>query len=235
MVGLFWVFVNPILMGSTSDQERNRAFSYQMAIFPFGGFVGSWFAGIGSDLFSKGLALSLDAPEPYVYTLLVSCSVCIVAIIAAFKISFVDSSNTVKEEPIEEPSQGDNSFPLKILLLVATVVGLRVAAEFGARNFVNLFLDTQFSVTPSRIAYIYAFAQLLAIPAPLLAPLLLDRFDRGHVFNWSTIGVAVCAALLAITRSWFVVAVAFTLLFALAQIARPAITIISMQSVTPRW
>jgi predicted MFS family arabinose efflux permease len=62
---------------------------------------------------------------------------------------------------------------------------------------------------------------------------VLDRFGRGHVFNWSTIGVAVCVAVLAITHSWFVDAV--TVLFALAQIAGPATTIISMRSITPRW
>jgi len=63
----------------------------------------------------------------------------------------------------------------------------------------------------------------------------MNRFGRGQVFNWATIGVAGTVAAIALTQNWIIVAITYVVLLGLAQIARPAITIISMSIVTPRW
>ena len=59
-------------MAVTGDQERDHAFSLQSALWPLAAFVGSLIGGALPVFWSRVLALSLDHPAPYRYTLLVA-------------------------------------------------------------------------------------------------------------------------------------------------------------------
>ena len=237
MGAIYIVHSNPLIMVSTEDRDRNTAFSYTAAIMSVGGFAGSWFAGGVSALFVSRYAISADSPLPYTWTLLAAASLSIIGVIATFYLTdrglpqpdhrVVTSSKT--------DSQDQDSFPWKIILIVALVITLRIVGELAARNFVNLYLDLEYALDPSNIAYIYSVAQLVSIPAPLLAPYFMTRFGRGPVFNWATVGMASCVILMALVQHSIWVAVSYAFLLGLAQIARPAISIISMSSVKPKW
>ncbi len=236
MAAIFMVFLNPLVMASTTDEERNDVFSYQMAFMPFGGFVGSSFGGFFTYYLNVVYALPLNTPEPYVYTMLIGSSVMLIGIVAVFYLRPVDTSTQEAEKrPSSDSSKNQDPFPLKIILLIAIVITFRIAGEMSVRNFVNVYLDRDLYISPTRISYVYSIAQLFAIPAPLIAPRLMKQFGRGQVFNWATMGVAGCVVAISMTQNWIAVTIAYVILLALAQIARPAITIISMQSVTPRW
>jgi MFS family permease len=236
MAAIFMVFLNPLVMASTTEAERNDVFSYQMAFMPLGGFFGSSFGGFFTDYFNVVYALPLTAPEPYVYTMLIGSSMMVVGVVAVFYLRPVDALTQGPEKRGSSHSSKDQDpFPLKIILLISIVITFRIAGEMSVRNFANVYLDTDLSVSPARISYIYSIAQLFAIPAPLIAPRLMNRFGRGQIFNWATMGVAGCVVAISMAQNWIAVAFTYVILLALAQLARPAITIISMQSVTPRW
>ena len=236
MGAIFAVHMNPLMMLSTTESQRNDAFSYQMAIMTFGGFVGATVAGGLSSFFVRLSASSAESPTPYTWTLFSGALLALIGVVAAFflkDVSVEDPEQISAATP--QPEETTDPFPWKIILTIALVISLRIVGESAARNFTNLYLDIEFSVEPSQIAYIYSVAQFLAIPASLLAPVLMTRFGRVNVFNWATIGVSVFVITSAFAPGWLLVTVSYVFILGLAQIARPAITIISMESVSPRW
>lgn len=236
MAAVYVVHMNPLIMASTQDEERNKVFSYQAALMTVGGFTGSWLAGGMSAFLVNQFSMSVDSPTPYTWTMLFAAALSVLGVIATFYLTGTRSVQLHQSEnEVAEPLHKQGSFPWKIIILVTLVVSLRIVGELGARSFINLYLDLDFSLDPARIAYIYSVAQLLAIPAPLIAPLLMTRYGRGAVFNWATIGVAGCVVLIAFAQQWLWIALSYFVLLGLAQIARPAITIIYMSSVTPKW
>jgi predicted MFS family arabinose efflux permease len=223
-------------MASTNDAERNRVFSFQAALMSIGGFMGAWFSGRLSGFFINQFGVSSDSPWPYTWTLLAAAGLAVVGVVASL---FLVEAQTGRTQSVAEDAGErrvvEDPFPWKMILIVAVVISLRIVGELSARNFSNLYLDINFSLNPARIAYIFSVAQLFAVPAPLLAPMLMSRFGRHAVFNWATAGVAGCVVLMAMAGHWIMVAISYFFLLSLAQIARPAITIISMSSVTPKW
>ena len=236
MAAVYVVHMQPIFMASTKDEERNRVFSYQAALMTIGGFCGSWFAGSLSTFLISRFSLSVDSPLPYTWTLLVAAALAIIGVIATFFVRDARPAQSQRAEgALDEATENKDPFPLKIILLVALVVSLRIVGESATRSFSNLYLDLEFGIDPARIAYIFSVAQFLAIPAPLIAPGLMTRYGRAAVFNWATVAVAGCVIFIAFAQHWLWVAIGFILVMGLAQIARPAITILSLSSVSPKW
>jgi len=181
-------------------------------------------------------SLSADSPSPYTWTLQIAASLALIGVIATM---YVKETRPAQAKQAEgkgvDASEKQDPFPWKIILLIALIISLRAVAESATRSFSNLYLDLNFAIDPTRIAYIFSVANFLAIPAPLIAPLLMTRFGRGAVFNWATVGLAGCAIFIAFAQHWLWIAIGYVLVVGLAQVARPAIMIISMSSVSPQW
>ncbi len=228
---LYMVNGFPFLMGATGLEERNYAFSVQMALMPLGGFAGNLVGGLLPRLFATTLDVSLDQPAPYRYPLLITGVLLIPAVLAMLATregSAGQAQGTVAEEI-------GRRAPFGLIAIMSLVMLLRVAGEGATRTFFNVYLDASLHVSTSLIGTLMASSQLLAGLAALTAPLLMARWGKSRTVVLGTIGMALSMLPLALIPHWEAAGLSFIGIFALASITGAAFTVYQQESVSPGW
>jgi MFS family permease len=226
---LYIVNGNPFLTANTNQEERSYAFSAQTGVWPLAGFAGSLVAGLLPGFFTRVLSLPLDDPSAYRYPLLISALLMIPAVITIL------ATRDVSTEQRDEKATEVAPAPYILITILAVVVLLQVAAEGAPRTFFNVYLDAGLQVPTSKIGVLAAVAQLLAVPAALVTPLLMTRWGKERTVVFSSLGMAISCLPLALIPHWSAVGFSYMFLMALASIARAVITIYHQELVTPSW
>jgi MFS family permease len=69
--------------------------------------------------------------------------------------------------------------------------------------FFNVYLDTQFAMSPSAIGAIASIGRLIAVPTVLLSPRLIRRSSTGNVAMWASLATALCLLPIALIPYWW--------------------------------
>ena len=233
LVGLgfaLWVAnVLPFLMKATTPEERDHAFSAFMALMPLGSFVGSLIGGALPGLFASALEMSLDGPAPYRYPLFIAAVLQIAelaVLLAAREEEATDTPKTV--------SQAGRA-PVAVIAVAALVVLLQLTASAGAETFFNVYLDAGLGESAARVGTLAAVAQLLAVPASLVVPLLMARWDKRHLITLGALAMALSLLPLALIPHWAAAGLGFIGVFALGMMWRSVIPVYVLQLVSLRW
>jgi MFS family permease len=226
-LALYLVNANPFLMAATTEIERNHVYSAQAAVWPLAGFMGSLVGGLLPGLFAARLALSLDHPAPYRYSLLTAAVLLIPGIIA------LRATQQTVTPALAETGGEKQAVPLGIIGTLAVIVFFQVAGEGIGRTFFNVYLDSSLGIATSQIGMLLAAGQLLAVPAALATPLLAARWGLRRIYLLASLGMALSLIPLALIPHWGAAGLAFMCLIALASVTRPAISVYQMEIVAP--
>ena len=166
------VNANPYLMVATGTEERDHAFSVQMALWPMAGFAGSLLGGLLPGFFASTLGLGLESPAAYRYPLFVAAGLYIPAIplLLATRGPLASAPGAAREE--------DGRAPWALIALVFIVVLLYVAGDGVVRTFYNVYLDRELGLSTPAIGSLYGVALLVATLAALAAPIVMARWGR---------------------------------------------------------
>ena len=223
------VNANPYLMVATGTEERDHAFSVQMALWPMAGFAGSLLGGLLPGFFASTLGLGLESPAAYRYPLFVAAGLYIPAIplLLATRGPLASAPGAAREE--------DGRAPWALIALVFIVVLLYVAGDGVVRTFYNVYLDRELGLSTPAIGSLYGVALLVATLAALAAPIVMARWGRWGSFVAVTLGMAASLLPLALVPNWQGAGAGIVGMTALGLIARPIITVYQMELVAPRW
>jgi MFS family permease len=231
---LFTVNGSPFLMAATTPEVRDHAFSVQTALMPLAGVAGSLVGGALPGLFSQALAVPLDQPAPYRYTLFL--------VGAAFLVGLLATLATRETSPVQErhgvsksASSSVGPLPVALISLMGLVMALRTAGEFAANTFFNVYLDSGLNVRTLLIGVMVAGAQLMGGIATLSMPLLAKRWGKERIIGLGSIGVAVGLVPLALVPHWAAAGVGLMGTIGSATIVTASIFIYGQELVTPSW
>jgi MFS family permease len=252
-MALYLVNASPYLMAVTGPQERDHAFSLQSALWPLAAFVGSLVGGALPALWSRALAVSLDHPAPYRYTLLVAVTLlapgivplCVARDIArdmrlvareTRPVAGRDkiAGNATARDPVA-PNRNGVSAPLSLIAPIVLVGVLRVAGESAVRSFLNVYLDVARGLPPAQIGVLMALGQFVAVPAALAMPLVTARWSRQRTIALGALCTALCLLPLALIPHPVAAAASWIGLTTLVAIVRPAFMVYTQDLVHPRW
>jgi MFS family permease len=219
----------PFLMGAASQEDRNHAFSVQVALSRLAAFIGSLIAGLLPGLFSTILHVPLDQPALYGYPLFV------VPLFYGLGLLALLSTRGVRGDQPQEAEAQAGRAPYGLIALIGLVMMLQVAGEWAARVFSNVYLDAGLHTPTVLIGTIFAAAQLLSVPAALAMPLLARRWGTGHTVLLASIGVACSLLPLALIPHWAAGGLGFIGMSVMASILLSAFSVFHQEVVPVHW
>ncbi|MCL4504559.1 MAG: MFS transporter, partial [Chloroflexi bacterium] len=228
-LALYTTSSGPFVMGVASPAERNHVFSVQFAIGPLAAFVGSLLGGFLPGLFAGWLNTTLESPAPYRYPLMLAATLLLPS---AF---FMWATREVKPVSPGQMSAAKGQAPNILVAVLTLVILLQVAGEGVARTFFNVYLDAGLRVPTSQIGILAALGQLVAVPAALLTPLLMNRWGNNRVFIASAVGIAACLLPMALIPHWSAAGLGFMGVMTMSATARTVANVLGMLIVRPEW
>ena len=233
LVGLsyaLWVTnAGPFMMNGTTPEERGHLFSTYFALVPLGAFVGNLVGGALPGMLSTILGVPLDGPAPYRFPLWVAALLLVAA--PAVLLATRQDEAAIADETSSEAERA----PVALITVAALVMLLQFAADAVARTFFNLYLDSDLHVSTARVGALSAAGQLFAVPAPLIVPALIARWDRYQILAWGTLGMALSLVLLALFPHWTAAGLGFIGVVALSMMVRCVAYPYFMELASPRW
>ena len=226
---LYLIMSNVFMMGATSPEERDHAFSMQIALWPLAGFAGSLVGGRLPGFFARILGVSLDGAAPYGYSLLIAAVLLIPALAVLLAIREGGAPET------EEGVARSGPAPYRLMVVAALFNVLSLAGEYAARTFFNVYLDAGLRMSTSHIGLLVGVAQLVSVPAALAAPLVMARWGRLRSLLVGPIGIAISLLPLALIPHWGGAGLGYVGVVALSAITRVANNIFQMEIVSPPW
>jgi MFS family permease len=224
----------PFMMGSTGPEERNYAFSVQMALSPLAAFAGSLVAGFLPGVFASLLGVSLEVSAPYRITLGLAVLLLIPSVLILLR------TRSVETEPVQEPTGREpgaqaSRAPYALIAFMALVMAFRFGGWGTTTAFYNVYLDDGLGVSTALIGAVSAVAQLLAVPAALAAPLLVATWSNSRVVAWGTLGTALCLLPLALIPFLPAAGLGFVGATVMFYVTTGPIRVFSQELVAPRW
>jgi len=198
LAGFSLYFVNsaPFLMSVVEPDKQNNAFAMQTALLALAAFVGSLVGGNLPSLFAQGLNVSLDAPAPYRYTLLLTSIVVLLAFLITMTIIEPPSREDESDEADEVIEKRKNHTLTRATIIVIVIMSvvrfLQVAGVATVSIFFNVYMDTVLEMSPNLIGTIAAIARIIAVPAALIAPFLIRRSSIGAVATLASLATGLC-------------------------------------------
>jgi hypothetical protein len=238
---LYHVNHTPALMGATTARERNHAFSMRVAMVPFAGFAGSLIGGLLPGAFARVLDISVEDPEAYRLSLWVAALLVCLPVWVLW---------TTREPGVSQARSGDRAAtaglaaiqgragslaPIGLVLLLSTVSFLRVAGERGPRMFLSLYLDDTLGLATAQIGALIGVGRLLAIPAALVAPVVIAQWGTERTVVRGALGVTLGLMPLAWIPSWYAAGFGLMMMTAMASISRSAFVVYAQQVVSRHW
>jgi MFS family permease len=235
-LGLALYLVNglPFMMGSTGPEERNYAFSVQMALSPLAAFAGSLLAGFLPGVFASLLGVSLEASAPYRLTLGLAALLLIPGVFVLLR------TRSVEAEPAQEPAARERGArasraPYALIAIMAMVMAFRYGGWGTSMAFYNVYLDEGLGVPTALIGAVSAMAQLMGVPAALMAPLLAARWGNHRVIVLGTLGTALCMLPLALIPLFPAVGLGFVSATVMFFVTTGPVRVFGQELVAPRW
>jgi len=234
--GIAVIIVNmtPYLMDVTNLEERNYVFAMVGVLLALSGFVGNLVAGVLPILFVRTLGLTLDQPAPYRFPLLLG-AIAVIPCLLTLSLTRDIGAETQREAEVTGGRDTADPLPFELIIVMMLVILLVRTGDGAARTFFNVYLDTALHVSTTLIAMISAVAQLLAVPAALLAPLLIARLGLGRAIVLGSLGIALSLLPLALVPRWEAVGLGLAGVIVLTSIMAPAFTVFHQEIMPLRW
>jgi MFS family permease len=230
---LYLVNSLPFMMGATGPEERNYAFSVQMALSPISAFVGSLVAGVLPLAFASLLGLSPDDATPYRLSLGLAALLLVPGVLVLLR------THDIGVELYQDPAAGNpseaNHAPYGMIAVVALMMALRFGGWGSTTSFFNVYLDEGLGVSTALIGAVRAAAQVLAAPAALASPLLAARRGNGRVVVWGTVGTVLCLLPLALVPHLAAAGLGYAGATAMFSMTTGPVRVFSQELVAPRW
>jgi len=238
---LYIVNANPHMIAATKPQERNHAFSMQVALLPLAGFVGGLVGGVLPSFFAGQLGLTLEQAGPYRYPLFIA-GLAMLPAVWALQTTTEPPIATTESIDIPTPNKaatsgarGYGATPMILILFLAVSASFRMAGEGASRSFFNVYLDTGLGVSTAQIGVLVAVGQLLAVPAALAAPFLIARQGKVPVVVFATLGISASLMIMAFLPHWLAAGIGFMGVTAMLSVTRAVTNIYQMEAVTAEW
>lgn len=183
------VNANPYVMQVTTPENRNTAFSAQVAVFSTLGLVGSALAGVLPTLMLNLSGGSLDDPAPYRLGMWLAP---IAHAIGALAMTGIRGGQLEARPGVA----ADGPRPTGLLLFFGLVIFLQTASEGATRAFFNVYLDTALRMPAAQIGAVFALGQFVAVIGALLAPGFLRRAGTPLVIAVMSAGISGALAFL---------------------------------------
>lgn len=230
-LGLALYFVNgpPFLMSTTGSEERNHAFSMQMALTPLAGFAGSLAAGVLPNVFVTMLGVSPESSASYRYPLFIAALLLIPGVLALLP------TREVRTKQAQKRMTEVGRAPYGLIALMALVTLFRFAGRGASVTFFNVYLDTDLHTSTALIGALTAAGQLLSVPAALAAPLLTARWGNSRTLVLGSLGIAVSMLPLALIPHRGAAGFGFMSMTALFMMTTAPLRIYSQELVSPVW
>ena len=232
---LYFVGGSPFLMLRTNRQERNHVFALQSALWPLAGFAGSVVGGLLPRYVATTLQVSLDGPAPFRYPLLLSAAILSATVPVLLYTRHIDEQRADQPVSPAAPHPVHAARPTGVVALVTIATVLMVAGEGAGRFFFNVYLDDGLHVPIAQIGLLSGVAQLVAVPAALVTPLLAGRWGNRRTTTLASLGMALSLIPMALIPHWGGVGFGFMMLITMASIRRPAMLVYAMEIVDPIW
>ncbi|MEM7126039.1 MAG: MFS transporter [Chloroflexota bacterium] len=231
---LYAVNYMPYLVAVSAPADRDYVFSIQVALSGLAGFIGSLIAGMMPDAFASLLELNVDGPAPYRYPLYIGGLIIAPAVIALLTTSEGEQIPSAAEKV--DKVQPDTQIGLFVIIgLLALTALCRNGSESAARSFFNIYLDAELGVSTPRIGALTALSQVLAIPAALAAPALVNRLGKSATIVWGTAGIAVGLILMALIPHWITAGIGFLGVVGMRSMTRAVLNSYQMEIVALDW
>jgi MFS family permease len=234
--GLSLYLVNglPFMMGATNLRDRNHAFSVHLAIAPLAAFVGSLIAGALPALFAELLGVPVTDAAVYRYPLWLGALLLTpgVFVLLRTRAATVQPVKTPEASPPGSPAERP---PYGLMLMMALIMALRFAGRGSVFTFFNVYLDDALAAPTSLVGALAAGAQLLSVPAALVAPLLVGRWGNPRVIVWGMVGIAASTIPLALVPHWTAAGFGFVSSTAFFIVSAGPMRVFSQELVAPRW
>lgn len=227
---LFTVNSAPFLMSITGPEERDYAFSMQLAIFSLAGFVGGLVAGFLPGFLAGVLAISPEQPAPFRYSLVLGA--------ALFFIGLLTTIATREAALEQEPGSVARvavPIPLALISVMGIVMLLRATGEVAPNVFFNVYMETGLNASTALIGSLIAVGRLMSGVASLCMPLFVRWWGKERVIGWGIVGVALSLLPLALVPHWIAAEIGFVGALALSMMVVAAYFVYGQELVSPRW
>ncbi len=226
---LWTVNTTPYLMAVASPEERNYAFSAQLAILSAAALFGSLVAGVLPGALASWLGGSLAESAPYRWVLLL---VPPMYLFAALLLSRAKMTAPTRDET---RSAARSRPPVYLFLLFGLVIFLERWGEGSVRAFFNVYLDSALRVDTVQIGVLLGVAQVVPIFAALVSPALLARAGPAGAYVLACVGQTGALLLLGASPMLAGASLGFVGVMTTVGLVGPAMTLLSQESVMPRW
>jgi len=217
----------PFVMAATSATERHHAFALASALWFLAGFVGNLLGGWLPTLFVVSLRTSLHQPAPYRYTLALA-GLCLIPAILA-----MCSARPARGSGMPQQRRQRGRIPYGRIGWLASARLLQVMGAGSVFLFLNVYLDAVLGAQTAIIGTLLALGRLGAVPAALLAPLLVMRWNKRRLIIGATTGIALSLMPLVLLPHWGAAMFSFIGVVALTAVRIPTFLVYSMEAVAP--
>ena len=227
--GIFFVNMQPFMMGAVVPKLRTRVFALAAAAFPTAGFAGSLIGGFLPDLFAGPLGVTLDDPAPFRYPLHPA------ALAVTPTILLIAATREIEPERADARRGTRLEAPMMVIAAMTLLGVLRAFGEGSVRTFFNVYMDAGLNVETAKIGITFSLSQLVAGPMALLSPLISSRIGIRLTALLTVIGVTVCLVPMALIVSPVAATLGLIAILALTSIMLPAIAVYNMDLVRPEY
>ncbi len=229
VAAIVMVAIQPFLTASTIPEQRNRAFSMQMAIAPLFGFGGSLVGGLLPGTLAVSLGLTLDASRAYGLSLL------LVPVVFALGFILLHLTRDVEEAPTRKKAARADKAPIRIILGLSLINLLVMASLRSTQLFFNIYMDARLQASTSLIGITIAVAKLLSVPSALLMPIIAKKIGRSMTLV-ASIGVLCLSQLfMALVPHWAVAGLSLAGVLAVFAVFSSTFAVHSQELVAPEW
>jgi predicted MFS family arabinose efflux permease len=181
-------------------------------------------------------AFSLDKPEPYRYTLLLTSGIALASFLITMSIK---SPKKVFQEPKvgAEPKLKAVGFTAAVIGLIAIMSAIRFLQVAGLGTvsvYFNVYMDTELGLPPNVLGNISSLARFIAVGAVLLAPRLMRKSSTASVAFWASLATAFALVPIALVPNWMIAALGYICAIALTNLRFTAFLLYIMTIVPAR-
>ena len=232
-LGLYTIALQPYLMAASTPSTHGRAYAAWAASGMSGGLVGSLVGGFLSAAAADLLRLTQQHAEPFALTLLL---VGVATMPAALLISRAADVGPQPAARAEQPAASSREpVPLLAIAVMFLVMWLRVTPGAIMYTYGSVFLDQVQGANSQAIGTAWSASMALAIPLVLASAELIRRFGADRTLTVSLAAVALVMLPIAVFDSRPGALVTLVGFNGLTHIARTALVLTAMSSVSARW
>lgn len=232
-LGLYTIALQPYLMAASTPSTHGRAYATWAGSGMAGGLVGSLGGGFLSAAAADLLRLTQQHAEPFALTLVL---VGMATMPAALLISRAADVGPQPAARAEQPAASSSEpVPLLAIAVMFLVMWLRVTPGAIMYTYGSVFLDQVQGATSQAIGITWSASMALAIPLVLASAELIRRFGADRTLIVSLAAVALVMLPIAVFDSRAGALVTLVGFNGLTHIARTAIVLTAMSSVSGRW